>query len=83
MPREDPDNADAAAKLAFIQGRRKSVDLCGREGRRRVAFEKTAKRMLRYLEDSDDVKVASLNHKNSWKYRRKQTLPSGKLPSRQ
>ena len=25
--------------------------------RRRIAFEKTAKRMLRYLEDSEDVKV--------------------------
>ena len=29
--REDPENADAAAKLAIIQGRRKPVDLCGRQ----------------------------------------------------
>ena len=28
--------------------------------RRRVAFEEAAKRMLRYLEDSEDLKVAEL-----------------------
>ena len=39
--------------------------------RRRVAFDEVAKRMLRYPEDSEDLKVASLNCKNSWKYRKK------------
>ena len=38
MPREDFENADAAAKLVVIQGRRKSVDLCGRQAQAACRF---------------------------------------------
>ena len=48
MPREDFENAVAAAKLSSsVEDRR----------RRRVAFEVAAKRMLRYIEDSEYLKV--------------------------
>ena len=59
VPREDPENDVAAARFAIIQGRRRSVDLCGRQARRRrrVAFDETAKRMLRYPEHSEDFNV--------------------------
>ena len=53
MPREDLENADVAAKLAFILDEEKSV---GRR-RRLVAFEETARGILRYPEDSEDLKV--------------------------
>ena len=56
-PREDFENAVAAAKLVVIHGRRKPVDICGRMRKRRVAFEEMAKRMLGYLEDSEDLQV--------------------------
>ena len=58
MPREDLENAVAATKLAFIF-RDEESQWVAVEDRRwgRVAFEKTAKRMLRHLEDSDNAKV--------------------------
>ena len=46
--------AVADAKFVFIQERRSSVE---DRRRRRVAFEEAAKKMLRYLEDSEDLKV--------------------------
>ena len=38
MPREDFDNAVAAAKLVVIQGRRRSVDRCGRQAQAGCRF---------------------------------------------
>ena len=48
----DFENAVAAVKLVVIQRRRKSVGLCGRQ-----VQPACRERMLRYLEDSGDVKV--------------------------
>ena len=48
VPRKDFESVIAAAKLVVIHGRRKPVGLCGRQ---------TAKRMLRFLEDCEDLKV--------------------------
>ena len=55
VPQEDFENAAAAAKLVVI---RRWVSVEDRR-RRRVAFEETAKGMLRYLEDSEDLKVGA------------------------
>ena len=54
MSRKIDENAVAAAQLFLKQGGRKPVE--GRR-RRRVAFEDAAKSMLRYPEDSEDLKV--------------------------
>ena len=54
---EDLENAVAAAELAFIQGRREPVVAVEDRRRRSIAFEKTAKIMLRYRVDSEDLKV--------------------------
>ena len=48
--------------------------------RRRIAFENFAKGMLRYLDNSEDVKV-SLNCKNDWKYRKKLLFCSASGPA--
>ena len=56
MPREDPGNADAAAKLAFDE-ESQWVAVEDRR-RRRVAFEETVGDTLRYLENSEDLKVS-------------------------
>ena len=40
VPREDLENADAAAKLAFIQGRRKPVGRCGRQAKVACRFRR-------------------------------------------
>ena len=49
MPQQSsPSSTDEESQWVAVEDRR----------RRRVAFEKTAKRMLRYLEDSEDLKVS-------------------------
>ena len=40
VPRENPENADAAAKLAFIQGRRKPVGRGGRQAKAACRFRR-------------------------------------------
>ena len=55
-----------------------------KEDRRRIVFETTAKRVLKCLEGSDDVKVGVTElQENSWKYRKKQVFPLRKLHSKQ
>ena len=52
--------------------------------RRRVAFEEAAKGMLRYVEDSEDLKVGVLELKEQLEISEEAgVFPSGKLPSRQ
>ena len=58
MPRQDPRSAVAAAKLVVSQRRRKSLVAVEDRRRRRVAFEETAKGMLRYLDDSEYLKFS-------------------------
>ena len=50
--------------------------------RRGTAFEQLAKEMLRYLDNSEKVKVGSLNCKNDWMYLYKSVFPFSKWPSR-
>ena len=57
VPREDFENAVAEAKFVFNQGEQSQWIAGEDRRRRRVAFEEAAKRMLRYLEDSEDLKV--------------------------
>ena len=57
VPREDPENADAAAKLAFVQGRRKPVDLCGRQAKAACRFRGDGQENAEILVDSEDLKV--------------------------
>ena len=66
-------NSVAAAKLVVSQRRRRPLGLDGRQAKRGIAFENLAKEMLRYLDNSEEVKVgmwASLNCKNDWRYRK-------------
>ena len=51
--------------------------------RRSIAFEKMAKRMLKNLEDSDDVKVGVTELQKQLEIRKKWVFPLGKLPSKQ
>ena len=51
--------------------------------RRSIAFEKTAKRLLRYVEDSDDVKVGVTELQEQLEISEEAAFPSGKLPSKQ
>ena len=83
MSREDPENADAAAKLAFIQGRRKPLGRCGRQTLRRVAFEETARGKLRYLEDSEGLNVSVTELQEQLGISEKLAIPLSKLLSTQ
>ena len=56
MHREDPENAVAEAKFAFIQGGKRPVDRDGRQAKSEYRFREDGE-MLKYLEDSDDEKV--------------------------
>ena len=57
MPREDPENA--LPQQSSPASREEEGHWVAMEDRRRrsIAFEKMSKRMLRYLDNSDDVKV--------------------------
>ena len=83
MPREDPENTFAAAKIVFISDEESQCISVEDRRRRRVAFEKTAKRMLRDSEDSDDVKVGVTELQEQLEISEEAGTPSGKLPSRQ
>ena len=57
MPREDCEGAGAAAKIFVIQGRRRTVDHRGRQAQAACRVRGDGKRTLRYLEESEDLKV--------------------------
>ena len=57
VSRKKDENAVAAAKCFFEQEGRSEWSSVEDRRRRRVAFQDAAKRMLRYLEDSEHVKV--------------------------
>ena len=56
MPRLHPTNSPASAKLV-VSWRRRPLGLDGRQAKAKDCFEKLAKEMLRYLDNSNDVKV--------------------------
>ena len=67
MPREDPENADAAVTS---EG---GVSLSKRRPRR----------ILRYLEDSEELKVRTAGNVGRSKYLHQASCPTSKLPNKQ